>query len=108
MDKSEQYHQAVACISDELVQPLLDPFHKAARSNRWLKSGKIRYLTLFYKYEDNDELIETVETMLNSNVFPKDDNTENKKSIYNMLIDCWQINKVSSKDLEQIIIDYKD
>ena len=104
MDKSEQYHQAVASHSDELVQPLLDPFHKAARSNRWLKSGKIRYLTLFYKYEDNDELIETVETMLNSNVFPKDDNTENNKSIYNMLIDCWQINKVSSKDLEQIII----
>ena len=106
-DRSKLYDQAVACKSDALAVPVKDKFLEAARSNKWVKSGKIKYLKNFYKDSDG-LLVETEENMQNANVKPKEDATEEKKSICCMFLDCWQKNNVSENDLDNIILKYKE
>ena len=105
--RSKLYDQAVASKLDALVLPVKDKFLEAARSNRWVKSGKIRYLKNFYKDSDG-LLVETEENMQNANVKPKEDDAEGSKSICCMLLDCWQKNNVSENDLDNIILTYKE
>jgi hypothetical protein len=82
-----------------------DPFLAAATSRKWKVTGKKKYLTEFYQFQQQQIDHRTLEK---ARLLPRAGDPADYMTLVDMLRDSWAKSEVSEDDLQGIIAKYRE